>query len=254
MNWMNAIGNTLVVSLFAFAYGEPILAKGAEAIKKEAIQLSGGWVGTIKIVPKNLDPVMKFNVQMKFSNPRPEDQYGYSYYYDVMVNIAPEGQPLVRSHFSNSTIGVVLSKISGTYDYENFLGDFHFVRPRTYDAGFLVGCEHSMSMDGVNMTTPANGPWKGRLKCYSDKTGRTHSGEIILQRGQFDETAKAADVVPLDRYGMPISPGQNFPAQRQPQQGEGVQPPPSPINGSGGISPIDEVKDRVPGVLRRIFR
>jgi hypothetical protein len=197
--------------------------------------LSGGWVGKIKIVPNDLGPVRKFNIQLKLSNPvlSPNTSI-HAHTYDVEVNIAPEGKPLVRSNFSNQTIRTYTYKDVG-YNYIYRFSGFNFVRKGFKNIGLLEGCERNLDFEDVNLSTSS--PWKGEASCRGIEKKTILKGEITLQRGQFDESASASNV---------SSGGQSDRAVSSQQQGNQIMPP--------NRSVIDDVKNEVPAFLRNIFK
>ena len=232
--WMTSVGIYLLISIPLLASKKSVAQSEPEAAaRKVTSNLAAGWVGIIKIVPTDLSPIKKFNIQMKLSNHRIDlVRIGSADAYDVLVNIAPEGMPLVRSNFSAQ---IITATPSGWFpNIKPVINNFDIVEKKS-NASFLGVCTTNMTIDNVSVLS--NGSWKGDVICWHGGTEK-NSGTITLRRGQFDETAKSVGTV--------TSGGGN----NSNSSNNRTQSSESPNNSTG----INEIKDRVPGLLRRIFR
>jgi hypothetical protein len=244
MEWKRLIGRGLLISILLSVSGNSAFAKDQQAALKDTSLLAGAWEGKIKVVPRDLGPIRKFNLQLKLSNPRLDEKYPLRYIYDVAVNVAPEGKPLVRSNFSDLTIQTSIYQITGTFDYLSFL-DYFRIAGEYKTSNYLTvleGCEKELTFSKVDVSS-AKGPWKGEVECNGSAGAgsQVRKGEITLWRGQFDESVASANVT---------EPSERMRFQHQntlPQQNDQNQ------RGSLDRSVVNKV-DRIPGILRNIFR
>lgn len=232
--WVSSVSSVLLMSLI-LSGGESLAGTMTkDAAQKEIALLSGGWVGTIKVVPRDIRPVRRFNVQFKLSNPRFESPQDTAYTYDLVVNIAPEGKPLVRANFSDPTTSAY---VGGWPNNEPTLNRFFIVPYKSVtgnpNASFLEGCNGSMLVGNI---TPAlaKGSWKAEVRCADPSQYGEDSGEITLQRGQFNESAQPAAVVPNGSSNSSSS-----------QQNTPQTPSNSPNNG---------IKEKASDLIRSIFK
>jgi hypothetical protein len=179
--------------ILLFSSEKSIEARDKNLALKDAAQLSGGWVGIIKVIPKDLGAVRKFNIQLKLSNSRVNSSASIPVYdYDVLVNIAPAGKPLVRSNFSELTLRSYTDQVGYSYEYIPFFGEFNFVRKGFKNIEFLEGCERGIRIRSIDLGA-VRGPWKGEVECRGKGIGDPpKQGEVIIQKGTFEESISSA--------------------------------------------------------------
>jgi hypothetical protein len=237
--------SALLISILFLISGNPIAAKSKNAAAQDAARLSGGWVGKIKVVPRGLGAVSNFNIQLKLSNPHLDSESSVQAYdYDVEVNIAPAGKPLVRSNFSDSTLRSYTDQVGYSFEYIPLFSEFKFVREDLRSVEFLEGCERGLRVRSIDLSS-AGGPWKGKVECYGKGIGETAKrGEITIQRGQFDESVRSANSSSVDQSERSVVSQQGARIQQNNRTQQAPLNPPS----------INIGKASMPGILRNIFR
>jgi hypothetical protein len=199
---------------------------GKNAIAQDS-DLTGGWTGTMTIRPPQQEEIKKYTVMLKFGAVERratsgfEDVLSQSFYKILEARIAPEG--------SSKSIDL---KVSGEVE--------------RYSGG---------SYGSVYLASKAFSPCDGELTLNTlefDSSGNSIDAKVQCQKSGSKWHDPRYGKITLQRSGSVGSSVKTRPATTQTQntQPQGnTQTPQSPSSNS-----LDEIRDKVPSVIRNIFK